>query len=108
MKQLKLSPECSHDKLIEYGFRKQGLNYKLNAPLYTYKKSTPVISVTFIVSGLDNYIGYDIIDNNSDMLYSPYYDPEYSGNNLVLKTISKKMTKIIDDMVDKNIVKGDK
>ena len=107
MKQLKLSPKCSHDKLIEYGFKKHGLNYKLSSPLYTYK-DIPVISVTFLVSGLDHYIGYDIIDNNSDMLYSPYYDPEYAGNNKVLKTISKKMTKMINDMVDKNIIKGDK
>lgn len=106
MKQLKLSKECSHDKLAQYGFKKFGLNYKLNIPLYTYKK-TPVISAHFLVSSLDNYIGYDVIDDNSGTIYSAYYDTDLKTENKVLDKIKKKLEEIFEEMTEKNILKGD-
>ena len=105
MKQLKLSKDCSHEVLTSFGFRKHGLNYKLNIPLYTYKK-IPVISVHFLVSGLDNYIGYDVIDDNSGTIYSAYYDASLKNDNKVLDKIKKKLEEIFEEMTEKNILKG--
>lgn len=59
MKQLKLHKECTHDKLVKFGFRKYGLSYKLFLPLYKYK-TYDVIIVEFLVSTIDHYIGYDV------------------------------------------------
>lgn len=43
MKQLKLHKECTHDKLVKFGFRKYGLSYKLFLPLYKYKTYDVII-----------------------------------------------------------------
>ena len=59
MWEINLHKECKKDNLAEYGFRKCGAEYRLNIPLYKYKH-TPVISVNFVVSIFDNYIGYDV------------------------------------------------
>lgn len=106
MKQLKLSKKCKHEDLVAYGFRKHGLNYKLSVPLYTYKK-IPVISINFLVSCLDNYIGYDVIDNNSDMIYTAYYDTSLCAENKVLEKVKRKLDEILEEMTEKNILKGD-
>lgn len=81
-------------------------NYKLSVPLYTYK-TTPVISVNFLVSCLDNYIGYDVIDNNSDMIYTAYYDTSLCAENKVLEKVKRKLDEILEEMTEKNILKGD-
>lgn len=56
----------------------------------------------------DNYIAYDIIDCNSDMLYAAYYDQEYHKNNKVLQIVNKKLDSIINEMKIRKIIKGDK
>lgn len=106
MKQLKLGKNCNHENLIAYGFKKHGLNYTLSVPLYTYKK-IPVISANFMVSGLDNYIGYDVIDNNSDMIYSAYYDTNLDNENKVLDKVKRKLDEVFEDLKEKNILKGE-
>lgn len=103
MKQLRLDKRCTPKILQDYGFVKHGLNYKLSIPLYTYKK-TPVISVNFLVSGINDYIGYDVIDNNSDMIYSAYYDASQISENKVLDKIKQKLNKVFEEMVEKNIL----
>ena len=89
--------------LQDYGFVKHGLNYKLSIPLYAYKR-TPVISVNFLVTGTNDYIGYDVIDNNSDMIYSAYYDTSQTNENKVLDKIKQKLNKVFEEMVEKNIL----
>lgn len=106
MKQLRLSKDCNHENLIAYGFKKHGLNYTLSVPLYTYKK-LPVISANFVVSRLDNYIGYDIIDNNSDMIYSSYYDTDQVNENKVLDKIKRKLDEVFEDLKEKYILEGE-
>ena len=71
MKQLKLHRQCTHSKLTNFGFRKYGLNYKLFLPLYENKSKT-VIAAEVLVSSLDNYIGYDVMDvcNDTYIVYS--------------------------------------
>ena len=71
MKQLKLHRQCTHDKLINFGFRKCGLNYKLFLPLYENKSKT-VIPAEFLVSSLHNYIGYDVMDVCNNTLYTAF------------------------------------
>ena len=106
MKQLRLDKRCTPKILQDYGFVKHGLNYKLSIPLYAYKR-TPVISVNFLVSGTNDYIGYDVIDNNSDMIYTAYYDTSLCAENKVLEKVKRKLDEIFEEMTEKNILKGD-
>ena len=103
MKQLKLHKECTHDKLVKFGFRKYGLSYKLFLPLYKYK-TYDVIIVEFLVSTIDHYIGYDVIDNNTGKLYFPYYSNNNNLNNLVLQQITEKIIRIFDELNNQNII----
>ena len=100
MKQLKLHRQCTHDKLINFGFRKCGLNYKLFLPLYENKSKT-VIAAEFLVSSLDNYIGYDVMDVCNDTLYTAFYDREYTNEdkNDVYKIVHTRLSDIMDEMV---------
>ncbi len=99
MKELKLCKECNHDKLVNFGFKKYGTTYRMTIPIYSYHDDVAVISVSFYISTLDNYIGYDVIDNNTGMIYSPYYNNTYSSsNNFVLRKINRKINKIINDL----------
>ncbi|MBC5688074.1 hypothetical protein H8S37_03880 [Mediterraneibacter sp. NSJ-55] len=109
MKILKLNKACTHEKLIDYGFKKYGTSYKLIFPLYKYK-DIPTISISFLVSFPDNYIGYDVIDNNSELLYFPYYDSEYSNKNknIVLKKVISGVNKILCDMNRNKIIQYDR
>lgn len=102
MKQLKLHKECTHDKLVKFGFRKYGLSYKLFLPLYKYK-TYDVIIVEFLVSTIDHYIGHDVIDNNTGTLYFPYYSND-NIHNLVKQKITKKIEKIFDELNNQNII----
>ena len=105
MKQLKLSNKCSHDALIDFGFKKYGMNYKLFIPLYKYKDE-PVIEAEFLVSCIDNYIGYDVLDVCNKTLYTAYYDQEYSGTrkSCVLNYVEDNLMKILKEMVSKDII----
>lgn len=103
MKQLKLHKECTHDKLIKFGFKKYGLKYKLFLPLYKYK-THDVIIAEFLVSTIDHYIGYDVIDNNTGTLYFPYYSNDGILNNLVKQKIVKKMDEIFEELNNRNII----
>jgi len=108
MKELKLHKSCSDMRLLKYGFAKRHSNcYKLNLPLYKYEDA-PVIILSVITSLKDNYIGYDVIDCNSDTLYAAFYDQEYHKNNKVLQNVNKKLDSIFNEMKIRKIIKGDK
>lgn len=108
MKELKLHKSCSDMRLLKYGFTKRNGNcYKLNLPLYKYEDA-PVIILFVITSLKDNYIGYDVIDCNSDTLYAAFYDQEYHKNNKVLQNVNKKLDSIFNEMKIRKIIKGDK
>ena len=106
MKQLKLSNKCSHDTLINFGFKKYGMNYKMFIPLYQ-KNNETLIELEMLVSSVDHYIGYDVIDKNTNMIYTPYYDSEYSNvnNNLVLAQVKDKIEEILIDLRNMSIIK---
>ena len=106
MKQLKLSNKCSHDTLINFGFKKYGMNYKMFIPLYQ-KNNETLIELEMLVSSVDHYIGYDVIDKNTNMIYTPYYDSEYSNvnNNLVLAQAKDKIEEILIDLRNMGIIK---
>ena len=76
MWEIKLHKNCKIKDLTKYGFKKYGFNYKLSIPLYKYKNA-PVISASFMISMNDNYIGYDVIDNNSGEIYTHFYNRTY-------------------------------
>ena len=103
MRQLKLSNKCSHDTLINFGFKKYGMNYKMFIPLYQ-KNNETLIELEMLVSSVDHYIGYDVIDKCNDNLYTAYYDPEYAAKSDVLNCVVEKVNKTLIDMADKNII----
>lgn len=103
MKQLKLSNKCNHEILINYGFKKYGMNYKMFVPLYQ-KNGETLIELEMLVSSVDHYIGYDVIDKCNDTLYTAYYDPEYVAKSDVLDCVVEKMNWILNDMAEKNII----
>lgn len=103
MRQLKLSNKCSHDTLINFGFKKYGMNYKMFIPLYQ-KNNKTLIELEMLVSSVDHYIGYDVIDKCNDTLYTAYYDSEYAAKSDVLNCVVEKVNKTLIDMADKNII----
>lgn len=105
MWEINLHKECKKDDLTKYGFRKCGVAYRLNIPLYKYK-NTPVISANFVVLLSDNYIGYDVIDNNSGELYTHLYNRLYSNPkcNKVLKKIIKELNIILEKMKNSELI----
>ena len=103
MRQLKLSKKCSHDTLINFGFKKYGMNYKMFVPLYQ-KNGETLIELEMLVSSVDHYIGYDVIDKCNDTLYTAYYDQEYAVKSDVLNCVVEKVNKTLIDMADKNII----
>ena len=106
MKQLKLNNQCNHDTLINFGFKKYGMNYKMFIPLYQ-KNGETLIEIEILISSIDHYIGYDVIDKNTNMIYTPYYDSEYSNvnNNLVLAQVKDKIEEILIDLRNMGIIK---
>lgn len=106
MKQLKLNNKCNHDTLINFGFKKYGMNYKMFIPLYQ-KNGETLIELEILISSIDHYIGYDVIDKNTNMIYTPYYDSEYSNvnNNLVLAQVKDKIEEILIDLRNMGIIK---
>lgn len=106
MKQLKLNNQCNHDTLINFGFKKYGMNYKMFIPLYQ-KNGETLIELEILISSIDHYIGYDVIDKNTNMIYTPYYDSEYSNvnNNLVLAQVKDKIEEILIDLRNMGIIK---
>ena len=103
MKQLKLSNKCNHEMLINYGFKKYGINYKMFIPLYQ-KNNETLIELEMLVSSVDHYIGYDVVDRCNDTLYTAYYDPEYAAKSDVLDCVVAKVNWILNDMAEKNII----
>lgn len=103
MKQLKLSNKCNHEMLINYGFKKYGMNYKMFVPLYQ-KNNETLIELEMLVSSVDHYIGYDVVDRCNDTLYTAYYDPEYAAKSNVLDCVVEKVNWILNDMAEKNII----
>mgnify|MGYP005786919849 FL=1 len=105
MKQLKLSTKCNHDALINFGFKKYGMNYKMFVPLYQSNNET-LIELEILISSIDRYIGYDVIDKNTNMIYTPYYDSEYSdaNNNLVLARVKNQIEKIFNELRNMDII----
>lgn len=105
MKQLKLNNQCNHDTLINFGFKKYGMNYKMFIPLYQ-KNDETLIEIEILISSIDRYIGYDVIDKNTNMIYTPYYDSEYSdaNNNLVLARVKNQIEKIFNELRNMDII----
>lgn len=62
-----------------------------------------VIIVEFLVSTIDHYIGYDVIDNNTGTLYFPYYSND-NIHNLVEQKITKRIEEIFDELNNQNII----
>ncbi len=103
MRQLKLSNKCSHDTLINFGFKKYGMNYKMFIPLYQ-KNSETLIELEILISSVDHYIGYDVLDKCNNTLYMAFYDKEKYGENLVLDTVQRNLEETFRSLADNNII----
>lgn len=104
MRQLKLSKKCSHDTLINFGFKKYGMNYKMFIPLYQ-KNNETLIELEILISSIDHYIGYDVLDVCNKNLYTAFYDlNNTTTNNVVLETVVRNLNEIFDNMKGNNIL----
>lgn len=103
MRQLKLSNKCSRDTLINFGFKKYGMNYKMFIPLYQ-KNSETLIELEILISSVDHYIGYDVLDKCNNTLYMAFYDKEKYGENLVLDTVQRNLEETFRSLADNNII----
>lgn len=104
MRQLKLSKKCSHDTLINFGFKKYGMNYKMFVPLYQ-KNGETLIELEILISSIDHYIGYDVLDVCNKNLYTAFYDlNNTTTNNVVLETVVRNLNEIFDNMKGNNLL----
>lgn len=104
MRQLKLSKKCTHDTLINFGFKKYGMNYKMFIPLYQ-KNGETLIELEILISSIDHYIGYDVLDVCNKNLYAAFYDSNNTTtNNVVLETVVHNLNEIFDNMKENNIL----
>lgn len=104
MKQLKLNHQCNHDTLINFGFKKYGMNYKMFVPLYQ-KNGETLIELEILISSIDHYIGYDVLDVCNKNLYTAFYDlNNTTTNNVVLETVVRNLNEIFDNMKGNNIL----
>lgn len=104
MRQLKLSKKCTHDTLINFGFKKYGMNYKMFIPLYR-KNNETLIELEILISSVDQYIGYDVLDMCNKNLYTAFYDlNNTTTNNVVLETVVRNLNEIFDNMKENNIL----
>lgn len=104
MRQLKLSKKCSHDTLINFGFKKYGMNYKMFIPLYQ-KNGETLIELEILISSIDHYIGYDVLDVCNKNLYTAFYDlNNTTTNNVVLETVVRNLNEIFDNMKGNNLL----
>ena len=103
MRQLKLNDKCNHDTLINFGFKKYGMDYKMFIPLYK-KNDETLIEYEIVISLADKHIQNTVVDVCNDSLYMAYYDQSEYGRNLVLEKVKSAIDKILNDLTDKDII----
>ena len=103
MRQLKLNDKCNHDILINYGFKKNGMDYKMFIPLYK-KNDETLIEYETLISLANKHIESAVVDVCNDSLYMAYYDQSEYGRNLVLEKVKSEVSKILKDMEEKGII----
>lgn len=103
MRQLKLNDKCNHETLIAYGFKKYGANYKMFVPLYK-KNDETLIEYEIVILLADKHIQNTVVDVCNDSLYMAYYDQSEYGRNLVLEKVKSEVSKILNDLADKDII----
>lgn len=103
MKQLGLSIRCNHDALLDFGFKKYGMDYKMFIPLYK-KNDETLIEYEIVISLADKHIQNTVVDVCNDSLYMAYYDQSEYGRNLVLEKVKSEVSKILNDLADKDII----
>ena len=103
MKQLGLSIRCNHDALLDFGFKKYGMDYKMFIPLYK-KNDETLIEYEIVISLADKHIQNTVVDVCNDSLYMAYYDQSEYGRNLVLEKVKSAIDKILNDLADRDII----
>lgn len=74
-------------------------------PVYTYKDIV-VIEAKFLAVPEERYISYDVIDSNTNLLYTAFYDRKYSNpnDNKVLAKVIDKINRELKLMKEANII----
>ena len=83
----------SKHEMKTIGFRYDYIlrDYVYEFPVYKYKKK-PLITCKLGID-TDNYEVWFGVYDSKGTLYAPYYDREFSTNNLVLKVVEKNIKK---------------
>lgn len=107
---IKLSNNISEKKLLDYGFIKLSKTlYQYRVPAYKYKHKLPLLFLEFYVDyDKDNRLTKPSLTieckNRDGNIYFPFYDNNYTNNNLVLRHVNKVYVNIIADMIKNEIL----
>lgn len=87
---MRIHKNCTEEKLLEYGFSKYGTRYLYKKSVYrNSNKGIIDLIVTVNFDEKERCTGYDVITNGN--IYVPYYNNEYSKNNIVLKKVRRNV-----------------
>lgn len=109
-KDYKIRSNVHVSDLLKSGFVLRGSSYVLKTPLYwfTNDKKTPAIFLVVAVSlnGLNGrpiYISSIVTDDG--VTYPPFYNEMQRENNLVYEEVVNNYNSIMDQLIEKNILK---
>lgn len=103
MNKIRLNKTVTQKKLLTFGFQKYGSSYRLIVPVCTYN-AKPTITVDFYIDLNNGLFEYEVIDQNSQNLYNPYYVREY-GRNDIANQADQIIQKYLQEMQDTKIIK---
>lgn len=103
MTKIKLNKTATYKKLINFGFQKYGVSYRLSVPVCTYN-TKPTITVDFYINLETGLFEYEVVDQNNRCLYTPYYVRTYGKNDVVNQT-DQIIQKYLQEMQNARIIK---
>lgn len=103
MTKIKLNKTVTHKKLINFGFQKYGVSYRLIVPICTYN-TKPTITVDFYINLESGLFEYEVTDQNNKCLYAPYYMRAY-GKNDIVNQADQIIQKYLQEMQNARIIK---
>jgi len=106
-KEYKLRRSVTPDDLLRVGFVIHNNTYVLKSAVYNYtnKPKTPAIYLVVAIGLNDNPIMIHSIVDDGGTTYPPFYNKSQRENNLVYEEVINNYNKIMDDLVNKKILK---
>lgn len=107
----KVAPNITKEQLIKYGFHYHYPDkYIYRVPCYKYRNRQPLIFLEFTIifdnnnkDKIENPVMLVNCKDKNDNFYAPFYG-EYFNKNEVLNKVNRKLSLVIADMINKQIV----